>query len=221
MITGAVFDVDGTLLDSMDIWQEAASLYLKGIGVEPREDLGRILFPMTVEQGAAYVIEEYGLKQTKEEIAKGVFSIVGDFYANEVRLKPGAGELLEELFRRKIPMAAATTGDRALVESAFSRLDVRKYFKKILTVKDVGKGKDEPDIYFLAAEALDSPAESTWVFEDGLYAARTASSAGFPVAGVYDRASEEDQEALKVLSSVYLGKERDYREFWKLMEERK
>ena len=88
-MTGAIFDVDGTLLDSMPIWEDVSVRYLKSLGVEAESNLPQKLERMSVEEGAAYIKENYGLSETEEEIAAATLKIVEDFYYNEAPLKPG------------------------------------------------------------------------------------------------------------------------------------
>lgn len=88
-IKGVIFDVDGTLLDSMGIWDDIGGKYLRRLGIEPELELKDILFTMSIEEGAAYVDEHYHLGKGPEEVAKGVADIIRDFYYEEVQLKPG------------------------------------------------------------------------------------------------------------------------------------
>lgn len=216
MIRGVIFDVDGTLLDSMPIWENAASRCLRQRGKEPEEDLGKKLFSMSMNQGALYVKETYSLTESVEQIINSVNEIVMDFYEREVCLKPGVRGMLENLKEKNIPVVAATASDRILIERAFSHLEINHYFKKIFTVSETGKGKDSPDIFLMGARELGASPEEIFVFEDGLYAAKTAASAGFHVAGVYDSYSEAEQEELKKTAEIYLGKERNINDFWRL-----
>ena len=114
-IKAAIFDVDGTLLDSLGIWEKADEEYLSRRGIKPEKGLGRILYPMTVEEASAYIREHYPVEQTTEEIAKGVLEIVREFYEQKAPLKPGAEALLRKLKAQGISMAVATTGERMLV----------------------------------------------------------------------------------------------------------
>lgn len=216
MIRGMIFDVDGTLLDSMPIWEDAASRCLRQRGKEPEADLGKKLFSMSMKQGAQYVKEAYGLTETIGEIIDSVNEIVMDFYGKEVCLKPGVRDMLESIKEKNIPAVAATASDRVLIEKAFFHLDIGHYFKKIFTVSETGKGKDAPDIFFMGARELQASPEEIFVFEDGLYAAKTAASVGFHVAGVYDRYSEEEQKELEKTAEIYLGKECNINDFWRL-----
>ena len=97
MIKGAIFDVDGTLLDSMEIWEDVGVRYLNSIGIEAEPDLGTVLFTMSIQEGAAYVKEHYHLSQEPEEIVQGVLDIISNYYKKTALLKSGAKELLEKL----------------------------------------------------------------------------------------------------------------------------
>ena len=108
MIKGMIFDADGTLLDSMPIWDDLGVRYLKELGVEAEPGLPEILFRMSLEESAAYMKRTYGLSQTEEEIRRGVLAKLEDFYVNEVQAKPGASEYLRALHKRQIPMMIAT-----------------------------------------------------------------------------------------------------------------
>ena len=111
-IRGAVFDIDGTLLDSMKIWNDAGERYLKTCGKKAEDGLADILFEMSMEEGAQYMKDRYGLEKTIEEISSGVLAAVEGFYRNEAELKPGAQELLEAFASRGIRMTVATSSDR-------------------------------------------------------------------------------------------------------------
>lgn len=214
-IKGAVFDVDGTLLDTMGIWEEAGARYLKSIGKTPEERLGREMASMTMEEGARYMKEHYRLHENVHSIVRGVLDIVRDFYVYEAQMKPGAAEFLKKLSERGILIAAATSGDRELVQAAFERLGIARYFEEIFTCSEVGAGKTEPLIYERAAGRLGCRPEETCVFEDVLYAVQTACRAGFRTIGVYDRYSEGEKEQIKEMSEIYLTDFTDFHRFWK------
>ena len=203
MIKGAIFDVDGTLLDSMEIWEDVGVSYLNSIGVEAEPDLGTVLFTMSIQEGAAYVKEHYHLSQEPEEIVQGVLDIISNYYKKTAPLKSGAKELLEKLDKHNIPMTVASSNNKKEIEMAFERLGIAKYFDRIFTCEEVGVGKTKPDIYLRAAEYLGTRPEETVVFEDVIHAIRTAKQAGFQVVGIYDEASKDDQEEIQKEADWY------------------
>ena len=213
MIKGMIFDADGTLLDSMPIWDDLGARYLKGIGIEAEPGLSEILFCMSLEESAAYMKRTYGLSQTEEEIRRGVLAKLEDFYVNEVQAKPGVDEFLRTLHERQVPMMIATSSSRHHIEEAMRRLCFLDYFAGIITCEEVGAGKSRPDIYLKCAEAMGLDPEEVCVVEDVIHAVRTANAAGFPTAGVYDAASAEDTEDMKKECSIWLYDFTDYGDF--------
>ena len=204
MSKAAIFDLDGVLLDSMGIWNDLGARYLRSLGVTPEAGLNEILFSMSMEQGAEYLRAHYALPQTAAEVQTGIETMLRDFYYNEVPAKTGAGELLAALSAHGVKMAAATSSPRGHVTRALERLGLLGYFAQIFTTTEVGVSKHEPTIYLLAAQALDAAPAETIVFEDSLYALRTAKAAGFYTVGVYDADGESDQEGLKAAADVYV-----------------
>ncbi len=203
MIKGAIFDVDGTLLDSMEIWEDVAIRYLKSIGVEAEPDLPEVMFTMSLPEGAAYVKEHYRLTRETDEIIKGVLDIIRKYYEETAPLKPGVTKILEELSGKRIPMTVATSNNKEEVEAAFKRLGIASYFSRIFTCEEVGAGKTRPDIYMKAAEYMGTRPEETVIFEDVLHAIRTAKKAGFLAVGLYDEASKADQKAIEKEADWY------------------
>ena len=204
MTKGAIFDLDGVLLDSMGIWNDLGARYLRSRGLMPEPGLNEILFSMSMEQGAEYLHTHYPLAQSAAEIEAGIETMLRDFYYNEVPAKPGAAALLAALAAKGIPMAAATSSQRGHVTHALQRLGLLGYFAQIFTTGEVGVSKHEPTIYLLAAQALGSAPGETIVFEDSLYALKTAKAAGFYTVGVYDADGESDQAGLKAAADLYV-----------------
>lgn len=203
-IEGAIFDLDGTLLDSMFIWDTIGESYLRSRGVQPRENLNDIFKNMSLYQAACYYQTEYGLTEGTDEIMAGVNDMIQHFYTDVVQPKTGVPEFLKELGRRKVKMCIATATDQYLVQAALGRVGLLAYFENIFTCSGVGRGKDEPDIYYAAHSFLQTPKDSTWIFEDALYAVKTAKKAGYHVVGVFDRSSGHDEE-IKSLADIYIG----------------
>lgn len=202
-IRGAIFDVDGTLLDSMFIWDTIGETYLRSIGYEPKENLNEVFKNMSLRQAARYYQTEYGVTRSIDEIMDGVNAMLERYYRFEVPLKPGVAELLERLRQDGVRRCIATATDRHLVEAALDRCGVLSCFGEIFTCNEVGHGKDEPDIFEEALRFLGTRREETLVFDDALYAVRTAKEAGFPVAAVYD-SHERSQAEVRARSDLYL-----------------
>ena len=214
MIRGAIFDLDGVLLDSMGIWKDLGARYLRSLHIQPEPGLNEILFAMSMEQGAAYLKAHYPLSQSEAEIGDGIARMLADYYFYEVPAKPGAAELLGFLAERSIPMAAATSSPREHVIRALDRLGLLSYLRAIFTTGEVGASKHEPMIYHLAAERLGTVPAETLVFEDSLYALKTAKTAGFRTVGVLDAHGETDQAGLKEAAEVYLTSLTEFPGHW-------
>ena len=204
MIKGVIFDIDGVLLDSMIIWTDLGERYLKSIGKEPEKGLTEKLFSMSMEQGAEYLKDKYNIEESVPEILDDINKISQNFYYNEVEAKPGVKELLEDFSSRGIKMVAATSSPRGHVERALTRVGLLEFIDRIFTNGEVGVSKHEPDIYNLAAEHMGTAPSETLVFEDSLYALKTAKSAGYVTVGIYDARGEKDQAGLKENAELYL-----------------
>ena len=173
-IKGIIWDADGTLLDSMEIWDHAPDHYLETLGIEPEPNLGEILFEMSLEQGAKYLIDRYHLPVGVADVLEGIHCQIETFYRREVTLKPGAKELLAEFKQKGYPMILATSGDKDCIRQACERLEIRQYFTELLFCSEVGAGKDRPDIYLEAARKMNCRPDEALVVEDALHAIETA-----------------------------------------------
>lgn len=212
-IKGAIFDVDGTLLDSMGIWRDVGAGYLRLRGREPEKNLNDKLFTMELMGGAAFLKQHYELTETPEEIVEGMIQIVRGRYEREVPLKAGVRELLELFSKQQIPMAAATSSDRSCIEAAFRRLGISNYIPKIFTCREVGTAKTSPVIYEKAREYLGTEREETYVFEDALHALKTVKKTGFVAVGVYEAANEKWQSEIEQSSDIYLKSMKEFEKY--------
>ncbi|MBE7046194.1 MAG: HAD family phosphatase [Ruminococcaceae bacterium] len=213
MIKGAIFDMDGTIIDSMFIWDTIAEDYLLSLGIEPKENLGETFKTFTLEQSAEYYRKNYGVTLTVSEIKDGINSMVEDIYRKKVTLKDGAGDFLERLSASGVKMCIATVTDRYIAEKVLSRLGVDKYFSDIFVCSEVGFNKESPEIYRYALKHLGTKKEETVVFEDVAHALKTAKEDGFVTVGVFD-VHEKNQEKLKMMSDYYIESYSDFEKFW-------
>lgn len=215
MIKGIIFDVDGTLLNSMPVWENLGELYLQAQGKSAEKGLRDRLYTMGVRQGAAYLKTQYGLDQTVEEVIEGLNREVRGFYEKKVPLKEGAREYLERFRELSLPMMLATSGDKSNVRAALSRLGILSLFEGILTCLELGTDKNNPDVYLAAALQMDLEPSEILVFEDALYAIQTAKRAGFRTVAVYDKANDRDLAKIWKLTDVYLPEYTEFDIFWR------
>ena len=203
MIKGAIFDFDGTLVDSMFIWDTFGEDYLRTLGKEPKENLTEAFKTFTLEQAAEYYREHYGVTLSVNEIVDGVNEMVTKLYKTKVTLKDGVREFLEALKSQGVKMCVATVTDRPIVEDVLNRLGIRDFFFEIFTCAEVGYNKETPHIYRAALEVLGTKKDETVVFEDALHALITAKKDGFRGAAVYDR-HERNQTQMKENGDYYI-----------------
>ena len=215
MLKGAIFDFDGTLFNSMFIWDTAGEVYLRSIGIEPRGDLQKVLKPMSLLQSAQYIRECYQIPLTVEEIMDGINRTVEDFYFHTVQPKEGVIAFLEQMKAQEIRMCIATATDRYQVEAALNRCGMESFFSEIFTCTDVGHGKDEPVIFQKAMDYLGTTKANTVVLEDAYHAAKTAKADGFITVAVYD-SHETKQAELHSVSDCFIENFTQTEHFWKL-----
>lgn len=208
-IKGAIFDMDGTLLDSMGIWSTLGERYLRGKGKEPEQGLMDKLWTMSLAKGAEYIRQQYGIEDPGDVIVKDMYKLTEDFYREAVEEKPGIRLVLEDLQKAGIPMCVASATDTYLIEYGLERAGLRQYFQRVFCCREVQAGKESDRIYQAAREHMGTPVQETWVFEDALFAAETAKKSGFPVVAIRDE-WESRQEELRELADIYLA---DYREW--------
>jgi len=202
-IKGAIFDMDGTLLDSMPIWFTIEADYLKSLGITPRSDLNETLRALSGLETARHFQAEYGVRKTTQQIEAERNAMLEDFYFNKAPLKEGVVPALERLKARGVRMCVATATDRPLAEPALRRCGIICYFDRIFTCGEESTSKSNTDIFMRAAGFLGTGISDTLVIEDALYAMKSAKKAGFPVAAVYDRSYEDRTDEIKALADFY------------------
>lgn len=186
----AIFDMDGTLLDSMPMWSELGKNLIREHGKVPAEDVWNDLKVLNSVETARYLIERYDFPGTVEEVIQEIDDAAYRRYNSDLPLKKGSFELLVRLSELHIPAILASATDKRLVRACLKRLGIERYFFALNSCEDFHTSKSKPLIFQKSAEMAGVPVENAFVFEDALYAIRTAHAAGFPIVAVYDRASE-------------------------------
>ena len=204
-LQSAIFDMDGTLLESMPTWRELGPSFLKERGIPVTPEQLHTLRTMTDHEVIPYLQETCGLQMTTEQIMDEIIRRMEDFYTHRVRPKPGLEKFLSILKMEGVWMYVATATHRRLAEKALKTAGIDHYFRGIVTSADAGNHKSESaDIYEMAMRRLQSNKRDTVVFEDALHAIRTAKAAGFRVAGVYEATAEQDQPEIQRLCDYYI-----------------
>ena len=197
----AIFDMDGTLVDSMVYWENLATEFLESKGVQTisSEILERIK-PMTMTESAALFIQEYALSGTAESVAAEMNAMMDEHYRKDIPLKPGVHAYLEALHNKGVVMCVASATAEDLMDACLTRLGVAQYFSFLLSCETVSAGKDRPDVYWESAKRLGAEPVEIAVYEDALYAAETAKSAGFYTVAVRDDSNQLQWEFLTALA---------------------
>ena len=189
-----ICDLDGTLLDSMGVWNEADELFLGKRGFKVTPDYTDHVKSCSMRQSAEYTISRFGLKETAEEVMAEWESTVAYEYANTIKLKKGAASFLKDVKTRGLKLICATALTRNNASAALRNNGVLDLFDDLLTLDDIGGevNKLEPDIFLLAAERLKEKASDCIVFEDVEGAVEGAKKGGFTTVLVYDELGSRD-----------------------------
>lgn len=209
-IKGAIFDMDGTLVNSLFYWEifwkALGKTYLSIDNFAPPKSLDQKGRTLTLADALACIKEECGISASVEELLEFAYADFDRFYREDVSVKAGAFEFLDYLKARGIPMCVASATDLKYVKVALEAHGLAPYFDFVISCADIGIGKDQPDIYLLAKEKLGIPEADLCVFEDSYVALETAKKAGFQTVGVFDRYNF-GQDRLAAASCFYLDEQ--------------
>lgn len=206
---GAIFDLDGTLLDSLHIWEQIDIRFLEKRGFTATKDYTQAVTPLGFQRAAEYTIARFGLTETIEEVVDEWNQMTEQAYAAEIKLKPNALDYLLYLKKTGTKLGVATALRPDSVESVLKNNGIHHMFDSFTMLHEVSRGKEFPDIYLLAARKLALPPSSCIVYEDILAAVKGAKSGGFRVCGVYDSYSGDQWAEIVAMSDFAV---RDYAE---------
>ncbi|MDD3173120.1 MAG: HAD family phosphatase [Herbinix sp.] len=204
-IDAVIFDMDGTLVDSMWMWESIDQEYLGRYRIELPDDLQKNIEGTSFSETAIYFKQRFNLPDSLEQIKSDWNQMAWDKYLNEVPVKEGVIELLEHLKQRGIPAGIATSNSRELVDLIIKKYQMQEYFASIRTSCEVATGKPSPDIYLLVAKDLDVEPTRCLVFEDILVGVMAGKNANMKVCAVYDKYSEKEQDEKIKLADYYVN----------------
>ena len=201
MIEAVVFDLDGVLLDSEQVWDEAREQLAKERGGRWHERAQRDMMGMSSSEWSAYMHETIGLPEPPEEINREVVERLTSLYREHLPVIPGAREAVERLARRW-PLGLASSSNRELIDLVLEQMGLSGDFKATVSSEEVARGKPAPDVYLEAARRLDVPAENCAAVEDSHSGIRSAKAAGMRVIAIPNPSFPPDPEALDLADLV-------------------
>ena len=198
----AIFDMDGTLVDSLMCWDILWSFigekFLNDASFRPTTEDDKKVRTLILADAMEMIHNNYGLGNSGKELQQLCKRFFHDFYANKVKLKSGVREFLDYCKESGVKMCIASATESELIKVAIKSCAIEDYFLEIFSCDTIGKGKDKPDVFLQALEFLGTKVEETWVFEDSLVAVKTAARIGMPIVGVYDAYNFNQDEIRKI-----------------------
>lgn len=201
---GAIFDLDGTLIDSMGVWEKIDREFLKKRNISIPSDYIEKINSMSFKKVAKYTIERFKLKESPEELIKEWNEMAIYEYSNNIKLKPHVKEYLIKLKDNNIKIGLVTSSSRILYEPVLKNNHIYEYFDVLTSLEDVKRDKSYPDIYLLVADKLKLNPQDCVGFEDILVAVNTMKKADFKVIGVYDKYADSEVEEIKKISDRFI-----------------
>lgn len=202
---GAIFDLDGTLLDSMHIWHDVDVEFFRQRNLPLTRDYIEVIKNMHLPAAAVYTKEKYNLKESVDEIVDEWLELCANAYLTDVEMKSGVYDYLKMLHSKGIKMAFATASEKVVCEQTLKNHGIFDFFTASAYVSEINIGKTQPDIYFLAAERIGVSPEECIVFEDIIEGIRGAKKGNFITCGVFDRSSAKDEDEIRKTADYYIN----------------
>lgn len=206
----AVFDIDGTLADSMEFWNNISRNYLISQGILPKENLNKILESLTVMESVDYMKQEYELRKDNSIIKDELNEILFEYYKNDLKLKPYSVDLIKALRSKNVKLAVASVTDEKLINILLKRYGIYDDFDFIQTCDNIKLSKDDKQFYRILSKRLDVESKEIFLFEDSLYSMITAKSLDFRIVGVEDSYSSLDLKDIIEMSDIYIKSFKDF-----------
>lgn len=203
-IKGIIFDLDGTMVDSMWMWRQIDNEFMAAHGLDMTDELEEAIEGMSFRETAEYFVRTYPLKETADELMDIWVDMAIHKYRYEVPLKPGMAEFLPEMKRRGIRMGIATSNARILLDAVAQAHGLYEYMDAILTANEVKRGKPAPDVFLAVADKLDLEPADCLVFEDISQGIRAGLAAGMKVCAVSDEYSRAQEAQKRSLAHYYI-----------------
>ncbi len=203
-IKGAIFDMDGTLLDSMKYWDTVGIEYLERLGIDFNDANENYVLQVGIREFTNYCNKAYSLNKSYEEVLQAMHDIIAEKYNTVVGLKPGAKDMLERFKQNGVKMCIATATEQKEAKGVLKRLGILDYFSEVFTTTMVGEDKNSPLIYEVALEHLGTDKNETYIFEDAFYAISTAQKAGFKIVGIEDESTVVPTKDIAPLCDYFL-----------------
>ncbi len=202
---GAVFDLDGTLLDSMHIWHDVDVEFFKRRNLPLTTDYIDVIKNMHLPAAAVYTKGKYNLSESADTIVEEWLQLCREAYLSNVDLKLGVYDYLKKLHDNGIKMAFATASEKVVCEQTLKNHGIFDFFTDFAYVSEINIGKTEPDIYLLASERIGVKPQECIVFEDIIEGIRSAKKANFITCGVFDKSSARDEVEIRKVADYYIN----------------
>jgi HAD superfamily hydrolase (TIGR01509 family) len=196
-----VFDLDGVLLQSEEVWDSVRERYVRERGGRYDEEVQRAMMGMSAPEWSRYLHDDAGVPEQPEAISRDVVELMLEAYRRELPLLPGAAEAVRRT-AEQFPLALASSSNREVFEAALALAGLAECFEATVSSEEVERGKPAPDVYLEAARRLGSAPECCTAVEDSHAGIRAAKSAGMRVVAIPNASYPPDDEALALADAV-------------------